>query len=42
VIFQPELVVRESSRQPRANLGLRIDVSNAADALEHPDGPEAR
>jgi len=29
-------------RQRTANLGLRIDVSNVADALERLDGPEAR
>jgi hypothetical protein len=29
-------------RQRTADLGLRIDVSNVADALEHLDGPEAR
>ena len=29
-------------RQRTANLGLRIDVSSVADALEHLDGPEAR
>lgn len=29
-------------RQQTANLGLRIDVSSVADALEHLDGPEAR
>jgi Arc/MetJ family transcription regulator len=29
-------------RQRTANLGLRIDVSSVAGALEHLDGPEAR
>lgn len=29
-------------RQRTANLGLRVDVSSVADALEHLDGPEAR
>jgi Arc/MetJ family transcription regulator len=29
-------------RQRTAGLGLRVDVSNVADALEHLDGPEAR
>ncbi len=32
---------RKAFRQRSANLGLRIDVSNVADALEHLDGPEA-
>lgn len=29
-------------RQRTANLGLRVDVSSVAHALEHLDGPEAR
>jgi hypothetical protein len=29
-------------RQRTADLGLRIDVSSVADALEHLDGPSAR
>lgn len=29
-------------RQRTANLSLRVDVSNVADALERLDGPEAR
>jgi Arc/MetJ family transcription regulator len=29
-------------RQRIANLGLRVDVSSVADALERLDGPEAR
>jgi len=29
-------------RQQSADLGLRIDVSSVADALEHLDGPVAR
>jgi Arc/MetJ family transcription regulator len=29
-------------RQRTAELGLRVDVSSVADALEHLDGPEAR
>ena len=33
---------RTAFRQRSANLGLRVDVSNVADALEHLDGPEAR
>ena len=33
---------RNAFRQRTANLGLRIDVSSMADALEHLDGPEAR
>jgi hypothetical protein len=33
---------RATFRQQTANLGLRIDVSSVADALEHLDGPEAR
>jgi Arc/MetJ family transcription regulator len=33
---------RKAFRQRSAKLGLRIDVSNVADALEHLDGPEAR
>ena len=33
---------RKAFRQRSVNLGLRIDVSNVADALEHLDGPEAR
>jgi Arc/MetJ family transcription regulator len=33
---------RKAFRQRSANLGLGIDVSNVADALEHLDGPEAR
>jgi ribbon-helix-helix CopG family protein len=33
---------RKAFRQRTANLGLRIDVSSVADALEHLDGPEAR
>ena len=32
---------RTAFRQRTANLGIRIDVSNAADALERLDGPEA-
>jgi Arc/MetJ family transcription regulator len=33
---------RMTFRQRTANMGLRIDVSNVADALEHLDGPQAR
>jgi Arc/MetJ family transcription regulator len=33
---------RTAFRQRTANLGLRVDVSNVADALERLDGPEAR
>ena len=33
---------RKAFRQRTAQLGLRVDVSNVADALEHLDGPEAR
>jgi Arc/MetJ family transcription regulator len=33
---------RKAFRQRTANLGLRIDVSSVADALEHLDGPETR
>ena len=33
---------RKAFRQRTAHLGLRVDVSNVADALEHLDGPEAR
>ena len=33
---------RKVFRQRTANLGLRIDVSSVADAMEHLDGPEAR
>ncbi len=33
---------RTAFRQRTANLGIRIDVSNVADALERLDGPEAR
>lgn len=33
---------RSTFRQRTANLGLRIDVSNVAEALEHLDGAEAR
>ena len=33
---------RAAFRQRTANLGLRVDVSNVADALERLDGPEAR
>ena len=33
---------RKAFRQRTANLGLRIDVSSVADALEHLDGTEAR
>jgi len=33
---------RKAFRQRTANLGLRIDVSSVAEALEHLDGPEAR
>jgi Arc/MetJ family transcription regulator len=33
---------RVTFRQRTANMGLRIDVSNVADALEHLDGPQAR
>jgi Arc/MetJ family transcription regulator len=33
---------REPFRQRTADLGLRVDVSDVADALEHLDGPEAR
>jgi len=33
---------RTTFRQRTANLGVRIDVSSVADALEHLDGPEAR
>ena len=29
-------------RQRTVNLGLRVDVSSVADALEHLEGPEAR
>jgi hypothetical protein len=32
---------RKAFRQRTANLGLWIDVSSVADALEHLDGPEA-
>lgn len=31
-----------SFRQRTADLGLRVDVSSVADALERLDGPEAR
>jgi hypothetical protein len=34
--------LRTTFRQRTANLGVRIDVSSVADALEHLDGPEAR
>jgi hypothetical protein len=33
---------RTAFRQRTANLGIRVDVSNVADALERLDGPEAR
>ena len=33
---------RTTFRQRTASLGLRIDVSSVADALERLDGPEAR
>jgi hypothetical protein len=33
---------RTTFRQQTANLGLRIDVSSVADALEHLDGPGVR
>lgn len=33
---------RTTFRQRTANLGLRVDVSSVADALERLDGPEAR
>jgi Arc/MetJ family transcription regulator len=33
---------RKVFRQRTANLGLRIDVSSVADAMEYLDGPEAR
>lgn len=33
---------RMTFRQRTADLGLRIDVSNVADALERLDGPAAR
>lgn len=33
---------RTAFQQRTADLGLRIDVSSVADALEHLDGPEAR
>ena len=33
---------RTAFKQRTADLGLRIDVSNVADALERLDGPEAR
>ncbi len=33
---------RRAFRQRTAHLGLRIDVSNVADALEHLEGPQAR
>jgi len=33
---------RKAFRQRTANLGIRIDVSSVADALEHLDGPGAR
>jgi Arc/MetJ family transcription regulator len=33
---------RKVFRQRTANLGLRIDVSSVADAMERLDGPEAR
>jgi hypothetical protein len=29
-------------RQRSANIGLQVDVSSVADALEHLDGPQAR
>lgn len=29
-------------RQRTSNLGLRVDVSNVAEALDYLDGPEAR
>ncbi|MGH3274215.1 MAG: hypothetical protein ACRDNZ_07795 [Streptosporangiaceae bacterium] len=35
-------VPRTTFRQRTANLGLRIDVSDVADALENLDGPGAR
>jgi Arc/MetJ family transcription regulator len=33
---------RQGFHQRSARLGLRVDVSNVADALERLDGPEAR
>jgi Arc/MetJ family transcription regulator len=33
---------RRTFQQRTANLGVRIDVSSVADALEHLDGPGAR
>ena len=33
---------RKAFQQRTANLGIRIDVSSVADALEHLDGPEAQ
>lgn len=33
---------RSRFRQRTANLRLRVDVSNVADALDHLDGPEVR
>ncbi len=33
---------RTAFQQRTANLGIRTDVSNVADALERLDGPEAR
>ncbi len=33
---------RTAFRQRTANLGIRSDLSNVADALERLDGPEAR
>jgi Arc/MetJ family transcription regulator len=33
---------RPAFQQRTANLGLRVDVSSVADALEHLDGPAAR
>ena len=33
---------RRKFRQRTANIGVRIDISNIADALESLDGPESR
>lgn len=33
---------RKEFRQRTVNIGLRVDVSDVADALERLDGPEAR
>jgi Arc/MetJ family transcription regulator len=35
-------VRRTAFRQQTASVGLRVDVSSVADALEHLNGPDAR